>query len=136
MKHALAFPKPKDDKRFYAPPVTIFPDGREVCNMLTSAGRTEYGDRVTRMLERQNGICCLHGHAPMCPGALNRQGATFEHEGGRGSGGGKHDDRIELPDGTWINGAAHRECNNWKGSRYIDYNRRFLTGSMREEGQE
>lgn len=41
-------------------------------------------------------------------------------EDGRTSG--HRDDRIELPDGTWINGAAHRSCNSWKGSRRIPYN--------------
>jgi hypothetical protein len=59
----------------------------------------------------------------MCPGKLAENEATFEHERGRGAG--KRDDRIELPGGTWINGAAHALCNEWKGSRYIDYNRSF-----------
>jgi hypothetical protein len=114
------FLKPKDQK-LTIPTVHVYADGREECNYLV-AGRAEYGRRITLMLDRQNGICCLHGHAPMCPGQLRRQGATFEHQHGRGHGGGKHDDRTELPDGTWVNGAAHWECNNWKGSRYIDYN--------------
>jgi hypothetical protein len=37
-------------------------------------------------------------------------------------GGGKRDDRTELPDGKWLNGAAHYECNQWKSSRLIRYN--------------
>lgn len=56
----------------------------------------------------------------MCPGYLYEEDATFEHEYCRG--GGKRDDRTELPDGTWVNGAAHMACNYWKGSRHIGYN--------------
>lgn len=101
-----------------------FPDGREVCYTVGSVkqslkGRKEYRRRIEQMLARQRGICCLHGHAPMCLGLLALEEATFEHENGRG--GGKRDDRIEV-EGRWINGAAHYSCNNWKGSRRIDYN--------------
>ena len=68
-------------------------------------------------------ICCLAEHAPMCPGMIRRfVEVSFEHESGKGSGGGKRDDRIEV-EGRWQNGASHYAfCNNWKGSRRIDYN--------------
>jgi hypothetical protein len=74
------------------------------------------------MLVRQRFRCCLEGVAPGCPGILSPLEATFEHEFGRGMNGAHRDDRIELPDGQWINGAAHGVCNAWKGSRRIAYN--------------
>lgn len=123
----LAFPKPKELKRI-AYPVKVYPDGREACSKFYE-GRAEYRLRTLAMLERQSGRCCLEGYAPMCPGRLIPEEASFEHEQGRG--GGKRDDRIELPDGTWINGAAHILCNQWKGSRYIDYNRSFQRSASR-----
>lgn len=120
-----AFPKPKDQKRQHVAPVRVFPDGREVCNLETAAGTRMYVERIQLMAKRQGDRCCLEGYAPMCPGVMSSNHATFEHEYGRGAGGAKRDDRTELPDGIWINGAAHRACNKWKGSRYIDYNRGF-----------
>jgi len=122
----LAFPKPKDQKREPVSAVHVRPDGREVCDLNISAGRAEYRRRVEEMRIRRKHMCCLYGYAPMCTGALRVASATFEHE--RGRGGGKRDDRVSLPDGTWINGAAHLACNNWKGSRYIDYNLGFRNG--------
>ena len=123
MSTAVAFPKPKAMKRVTAE-VKVYPDGREVCAD-TVAGKREYVARVARMVVRQKYRCCLQSYAPMCPGYLHPDYATFEHEGGRGHGGGKRDDRTELPDGTWLNGAAHADCNMWKASRFIDYNRGF-----------
>lgn len=120
MGEALAFPKPKDAAKAPCEAFKVMPDGREICDLNTSAGRAEYKCKVERMRLRQYGICCLEGHAPMCPGGLRKEDATFEHENGRG--GGKRDDREILPDGTWINGAAHAVCNAWKASRYIAYN--------------
>lgn len=120
--NSLAFPKPGDMAR---EPVHIYPNGREVCDINTRAGYAEYRSRVLTMLERQSGHCCLEGYAPGCPGHCEASDATFEHEWGRGFGGGKRDDRIILPSGIWINGAAHQICNAWKGSRYIDFNRGF-----------
>jgi hypothetical protein len=84
------------------------------------------------MRDRQHCICCLYGHIPQCPGKLNRDDTTFDHETPRGYGGGERDDRIEIeikqPDGTvkvkWQNGAAHSLCNFRKGSRRIPYNAR------------
>jgi hypothetical protein len=116
----FTFPKPSDIER--APEdVHVFPDGREVCNKMTVAGRREYRRRVGEMLHRQKGQCCLVGYVATCPGALLLAEATFEHENGRG--GGKRDDRTQLPDGTWINGAAHSQCNHEKGSRRWKYNK-------------
>lgn len=100
----------------------IYPDGREKCRMDTILGRALYRGRTLEMQKRQNGRCCLEFYCPTCPGSLRAHEATFEHESGRGGGGGKRDDRIVLPSGRWINGAAHAHCNSWKGSRYIDYN--------------
>lgn len=105
--------------------LVIYSDGREVCRDNTKAGWIVYKGRVEEMRVRQEELCCLEAYAPMCPGPLGASEATFEHEHGRGMGGAKRDDRTELPDGTWINGAAHEACNLWKGSRYIDYNRSF-----------
>lgn len=119
----LAFPKPKEMQRASIV-VRVYRDGREVCSN-TKAGRAEYRWRTLEMVERQGGRCCLEGYAPMCPGRLKPEEATFDHENGRGHGGGKRDDRIVLPDGSWQNGACHEECNAWKGSRYIAYNRSF-----------
>jgi hypothetical protein len=104
------------------PAVKVMRDGREVCDLDTAAGRREYEKRTLDLWRRGNGRCCLEHAAPMCYGRLLSVEATFEHEHGRGMGGGKRDDRITLPDGRWINGAAHPQCNAWKGSRYIPYN--------------
>lgn len=123
-----AFPKPKDGPKLPRDAFKVMPDGREICFTVglvgqSSIGRKEYRRRTLFMRARQKRRCCLEGYAPMCPGALSVKEATFEHE--RGRGGGKRDDRTSLPDGKWINGAAHAICNQWKGSRYIDYNRGF-----------
>lgn len=124
----LAFPKPKDQKKKPIA-VRVFRDGREVCNLLCKEGRDEYMRRKRVMWERQVGICCLAAEAPMCPGRLNWGDAMFEHEGGRGSGGSKRDDRIEITEEKHgikitrkVNGVAHPQCNSWKGSRRIQYN--------------
>jgi hypothetical protein len=41
---------------------------------------------------------------------------TFEHQDGRGAGGGHRDDRIEI-DGQWNNAAVDPDCNISKGSK-------------------
>jgi hypothetical protein len=94
--------------------VMVRRDGRECCQN-NKSGRAEYRWRTLEMLERQRGLCCLCG-LPLKPAD-----ATFDHEHGRGMGGGKRDDRISLPDGTTQNGAAHGHCNFRKGSRYVAY---------------
>lgn len=127
------FPKPKNPPK---PVFKVFRDGREVCSD-TKAGRDEYDRRKRVMWERQKRRCCLEGKAPGCPGRLRWEESSFEHEAGRGSGGSKRDDRIEVPlldenrnpiideNGTpkmkRQNGAAHHFCNSWKASRKVDY---------------
>jgi hypothetical protein len=110
-----AHPKPKERHRATIV-VATQPDGRERCNSQTKAGRSEYRWRTIEMWERQKGLCCL------CHQPMTQQEATFDHEHGRGMGGSRRDDRITLPDGSWINGAAHLFCNVAKGSSFIDYN--------------
>ena len=122
-----AFPKPSQVER-ELPHVKVFPDGREVCQTRLdkpegAEGRAEYKRRKEAMWERQKGICCLYGFLPQCPGKLMLKDCTFEHEDGRGAGGSKQSDRIELPDGTWINGVSHLLCNGAKGSKHIPFNR-------------
>jgi hypothetical protein len=129
MSHAYinyvpAFPKPSQVKR-ELPHVKVFPGGREVCVTRLdrpegAEGRAEYKRRKEAMWERQKGICCLYGFLSECPGKLLLKQATFEHEDGRG--GGKREDRISLPDGTWINGVSHLACNSAKGSKHIPFN--------------
>jgi len=122
--NAPRFPKPKDTR----PQETenrafrTMSDGREVCfnHPLTgtSEGRAEYKRRLALMLERQNGICCLAVHLNCCAGPLRLKDATWEHEAGRKF----RDDRIELPSGRWINGAACYNGNQLKADWKIKYN--------------
>ncbi len=72
-----------------------------------------------RSVRQRNSVVTL---ASAGPGRLLLKDATFEHEDGRGAGGSKRDDRIVLPDGTWINGVSHLLCNSLKGSRHIPFN--------------
>lgn len=105
------------------PQFRVMPDGREICGThgkyRCKEGVAEYKRRIRAMWIRQKAICCLLGFCPVCPGSIRDGEATFEHEHGRGAG--KRDDRI-YRDGRWLNGAAHWQCNQWKGSRHIDYN--------------
>lgn len=128
LNYVPAFPKPKDTPRVETenPAFRTLRDKREVCrtglNDGTLEGRREYKRRVAAMLRRQNGICCLAVHLGCCAGPLKIEDATFEHEAGRGMGGSKRDDRIELPDGRWINGAACYRGNQMKGGNKLRYN--------------
>ena len=101
-----------------------FPDGREVCDTKTAAGKREYDSRIDKMVIRQGHRCrcgkslCVksptgNGVSWYVPGEL----PTFGHDIPRGHGGARRDDRIELPDGKWINHAECFECNSSKGSR-------------------
>lgn len=94
--------------------VKVFRDGREVCAQ-TVLGRREYQRRIRVMWERQRGLCCI------CKVPISLMGATFEHQEGRGMGGGHRDDRIEK-DGKLYNGVACLYCNWLKGSRRMEYN--------------
>lgn len=96
-------------------PLKTYDDGREVLNIHVSAGEREYRKRTWEMHDRQNGLCCI------CGMRMLNGDVTFEHEAGRGMGGAKRDDRIVLPDGSWINGAAHGRCNVQKGSKVVEY---------------
>jgi hypothetical protein len=125
LTYVPAFPKPSQMQR-ELPHVKVYPDRREVLQTRLdrpegAEGLAEYKRRKKAMWERQKGICCLYGSFPQCPGKLLLKESTFEHEDGRG--GGKRDDRISLPDGTWINGVSHLQCNSAKGSKHIPFNR-------------
>lgn len=128
----LMWPKPKDQKdKPKKPAIRIFKDGREVCDLLTKAGRDEYFRRIRAMWERQGRRCSLEGMVKECPGYLSISEATFDHDEGRGHGGGHRDDRIEIPDAKAeggmrkINSACHPLCNSLKGSvrlsKLLDY---------------
>lgn len=90
-----------------------YPSGREVCKDEKPAGRNEYRGRTLAMVQRQGWICALCG-------ATMGFDASFDHEHGRGMGGAKRDDRIEI-EGQWQNAAVHIRCNTEKGSRYVPY---------------
>ena len=66
------------------------------------------------MAERQGWLCGL------CRLTMSGFDVTFDHESGRGMGGGKRDDRIDV-DGKRQNAAVHFSCNAAKGSRRIAY---------------
>jgi hypothetical protein len=51
---------------------------------------------------------------------MRLEAATFDHAAGRGLGGFKRDDRIEV-DGHWQNAAVCWSCNGFKGSRRTPY---------------
>ena len=97
-----------------------YDDGREVCDLRTKAGRDEYERRKRQMWQRQRRRCCLELRVKGCPGILRWADASFEHEDGRGMGGGHRDDRTEK-DGKPYNGVAHAWCNVLKGSTRVNY---------------
>src|SRR5271156_2665054 len=120
VSHMIGFPKPKKPPK---PAIRVFRDNREVCNMLTKAGRDEYAGRVRAMWERQGRKCGLY-ISPQCKargGRLLIDEATFDHSYGRGMGGGKRNDAILDANGKWLNQAVCCWCNSLKGSRSIDY---------------
>ncbi len=102
------------------PTVKEYRDGRQVCNLLTKAGRDEYARRKKVMWLRQGKRCCLEGWVKDCPGNLALADAMFEHQDGRGMDAGHRDDRIEK-DGKPYNGVAHSYCNSAKASQRMDY---------------
>lgn len=101
----LACQMPKKVKR---PAVMIFPDGREVCSE-TKQGRRIYFGRLYVMEVRQGFKCAI------CERIAGSQ-MQFDHQNGRGHGGGHRDDRIEV-EGSWINAALCEACNILKGSK-------------------
>lgn len=88
-------------------------DGRQVCDLTTAEGKREYKRRTEVMWERQNALCSI------CQLPMRLEEATFEHQDGRGHGGGHRDDRIEI-DGKPHNSVAHGFCNVEKGSVRLD----------------
>lgn len=91
-------------------PFKTYRDERQVC-LETAAGKREYLGRIEEMVTRQSHLC------PLCNGSLLLHQATFEHEAGRGIGGGHRDDRLLHDDGNWRNAAVHYTCNGRKGSQ-------------------
>lgn len=106
--------------------VTVFPDGRERCNT-NAAGKREYLARTVEMWERQHGNCAI------CGNSLELRFAQFDHQAGRGHGGGHRDDRTVV-DGQWNNAAVHGLCNirkastryTWIGKSYVPNPSRVL----------
>ena len=97
-------------KYFVAKPaaVHVTRDGREICSE-HAAGKREYRKRTEFMSLRQRHLCAICGKFMVDP--------TFDHEAGRGFGGGFRDDSLFHADGTWRNAAVHFLCNGQKGSR-------------------
>lgn len=84
----------------------IMPDGREICS------DAEYKRRTGIMAERQGHRCAI------CHRSLFGYRPSFDHESGRGAGGGNRDDRLWHEDGkTWCNAALCIPCNGEKGSK-------------------
>jgi hypothetical protein len=121
------FPKPSQVKK-PRPPVKVFPDGREVCDLKTKAGMDIYRGRVKKMLSDQSGKCGLMitSQCRMRQGKLSFEYATFDHSNGRGAKGAKRDDRIEV-NGKRQNMAVCPWCNSAKGSRPLSD---FLTEAV------
>lgn len=82
---------------------------REVCNMETRKGREIYAERTAQMASRQRFRCAICKHLQL--------GMQFDHESGRGSGGGHRTDAILDAEGNWINAALCHICNQLKGSK-------------------
>lgn len=91
------------------PAFETLPDGREVCAK-NHAGRQEYfpGQGASAALPDR--------HLERTRPVLTILNTTFDHEQGRGMGGSRRDDRIEI-DGKWINAAVTSEANFEKGSK-------------------
>lgn len=116
-----AFPKPSQVRK-QKPAIKVMPDGRELCDLKTKGGQDEYRSRKQTMWDRQGKRCALQ----ITTQCKSRQGrwpfseVQFDHQSGRGSGGSKRDDRIEV-NGVPQNGAVCAWCNSAKGSRQIPY---------------
>lgn len=93
--------------------VKIHRDGREVCSK-TALGKFLYQGRCDAMALRQNYKCAI------CGKWMRPEEWTFDHQDGRGSGGGHRDDRIEI-DGKRYNAALCWDCNGEKGSKRYEW---------------
>ena len=111
------------------PMMKVFPDGREVLNLLTKAGSDEYQRRKFEMWDGRQGKRCALQITDICrqrQGRWPRNEIQFDHENGRGTGGSKRDDRIEVLDPETgkmkpQNGAVCPYCNSEKSSQKIPY---------------
>lgn len=90
-------------------PWITYRDGRQVC-LDTAAGKREYRWRTELMWQRQGETCAIGNHF------MRVEDATFDHEDGRGHGGGHRDDRIEV-NGEPKNAALCVAHQGLKGSR-------------------
>lgn len=117
LKRGESYRKPKPRVAVSGHGVLYKPDGREVCDK-TPAGKKEYNRRKEVMWRRQHGMCGLK-ISPRCPVFITLEQSTFEHQDGRGMGGAKRDDRIEI-DGKPYNMVACVHCNFKKGSRRLE----------------
>lgn len=93
--------------------VLHYSDGREVCTK-DRAGKLEYKRRVEIMWRRQKGVCGLR-ISPLCPVNISLEQATFDHQDGRGMGGSRRNDAVEI-DGKPYNCVACLWCNQLQGS--------------------
>lgn len=97
------------------PDLIIKDDGREVCNPSTPGGKRLYAERLEQAFNRQYDPAVGYVRCCNCVKRLKREDATFEHERGRHPA--RIDERLELPDGTLLNGASHGWCNCLRGSK-------------------
>ena len=119
-----AFPKPSQVRKPQEA-VKVHPDGRQVCNLKTVAGKDEYDSRRYQMVRRQRFLCAICG--------LLKIFLFFDHEAGRGHNAAHRDDRLLHEDGRWKNAALCATCNSLKGSKryhwcdgkYIPVDNRF-----------
>ena len=91
----------------------IYADGREKL-LDNAAGKRVYRARTLEMWERQKGLCAI------CANSIDETQATYDHERGRGLGGGNRDDRI-IRDGEWMNAMLCMACQGVKGSRRYEW---------------
>jgi len=83
---------------------------REVCTK-TAAGKREYTFRRSEMWLRQDGNCAI------CGEFMYGNEYAFDHQDGRGHGGGFRNDAILDAEGNWLNAALCHSCNGKKGSK-------------------
>jgi hypothetical protein len=92
-------------------------EGREICQQGTAAGDRAYKYRLSVMCDRQYGLCAICG--------LWMSDPTFDHESGRGHGGGMRNDAIVDAEGNWVNAAVDLRCNVQKSSKRYHWKEGF-----------